>query len=260
MGAAAAIPLAGRLMPYLAQIGAVKLPTLLRGAGIVAGAAPGIMRGDLGGALVGGGLGALGTAGLGGVTTGLGTRAGIQAARMAGSKGFGATAAGILGRAAVPVGIGAIAGGSTAGLLGGGAGNVGRSALSLGGYGTVGGEGMGAGGTPLPPGMGMYGGISPMGDPLSVLSPLGLDAGRRLRSIKDAETLRDAQNILLPTVRKFAEQAKRDEFARDMAGAGIKQNILTNAALTENMQRAGLNMGQTAASQAGQALTARYNY
>ena len=260
MGAAAAIPLAGRLMPYLAQIGAVKLPTLLRGAGIVAGAAPGIMRGDLGGALVGGGLGALGTAGLGGVTTGLGTRAGIQAARMAGSKGFGATAAGILGRAAVPVGIGAIAGGSTAGLLGGGAGNVGRSALSLGGYGTVGGEGMGAGGTPLPPGMGPYGNVSPLGDPLSVLSPLGLDAGRRLRSIKDAETLRDAQNILLPTIRKYAEQAKRDEFARDMAGAGIKQNILTNAALTENMQRAGLNMGLTAAQQAGQALTARYNY
>jgi hypothetical protein len=119
---------------------------------------------------------------------------------------------------------------------------------------------MAAGGTPLPPGMTQYGGISPLGDPLSVLSPLGLDAGRRLRSIKDAETLRDAQNILLPTVRKFAEQAKRDEFTRDMAGAGIRQNILTNAALTENMQRAALNMGQTAASQAGQALTARYNY
>ena len=45
-----------------------------------------------------------------------------------------------------------------------------------------------------------------------------------------------------------------------MAGAGIKQNILTNAALTENMQRAGLNMGLTAAQQAGNALTARYNY
>ena len=258
--AAAAIPLAGKLMPLLAKVGAVKLPLLLRGAGIVAGAAPGIARGNLGQALVGGGLGALGTAGLGGVTTGLAGRAGLQAARLAGSQGFGATAAGILGRAAVPLGIGALAGGSTAGLLGGGAGNVGRGAASLAGYGTVGSEGMAAGGTPLPPGMTQYGGIAPLGDPLSVLSPLGLDAGRRLRSIKDAETLRDAQNILLPTVRKFAEQAKRDEFTRDMAGAGIRQNILTNAALTENMQRAALNMGQTAASQAGQALTARYNY
>ena len=74
---------------------------------------------------------------------------------------------------------------------------------------------MGAGGTPIPPGMGQFGGVSPTGDPLSVLSPLGLDAGRRLRSVKDAETLRDATNILLPTVRKFSEQAKRDDFARD---------------------------------------------
>ena len=134
--------LAGKLMPLLAKVGAVKLPLLLRGAGIAAGAAPGIARGNLGQAIVGGGLGALGTAGLGGAATGLGTRAGIQAARMAGQKGFGATAAGILGRAAVPVGIGAIAGGSTAGLLGGGAGNVGRGAVSLGGYGLTGGEGM----------------------------------------------------------------------------------------------------------------------
>jgi len=259
-GTVGATALAGKLMPLLAKVGAVKLPLLLRGAGIAAGAAPGIARGNLGQAIVGGGLGALGTAGLGGAATGLGTKAGIQAARMAGQKGFGATAAGILGRAAVPVGIGALAGGSTAGLLGGGAGNVGKGALSLGGYGITGGEGMGAGGTPLPPGMGPYGMISPMGDPLSVLSPLGLDAGRRLRSVKDAETLRDATNILLPTVRKFSEQAKRDDFARDMASAGIKQNILTNAALTENMQRAGLNMGMNAANQAGAALTARYNY
>ena len=96
---------------------------------------------------------------------------------------------------------------------------------------------MGAGGTPLPPAWVSLEVISPMGDPLSVLSPLGLDAGRRLRSVKDAETLRDATNILLPTVRKFSEQAKRDDFARDMASAGIKQNILTNAALTENMQQ-----------------------
>ena len=73
-----------------------------------------------------------------------------------------------------------------------------------------------------PPGMGQFGGISPTGDPY-VLSPLGLDAGRRLRSVKDAETLRDATNILLPTVRKFSEQAKRDDFARDMASAGTNK-------------------------------------
>ena len=237
----------------------------------------GFRQGGIGGAITGGGMGAVGGLGLGGPLRGL-TAKGI---RMAGSPGMVKGAQGLVGRVApnladVPAGLikgnlqkiaaigiplAGVAG--TAQLAGvglGGGGNLGRSALSLGGYGTVGGEGMGAGGTPLPPGMGPYGNVSPLGDPLSVLSPLGLDAGRRLRSIKDAETLRDAQNILLPTIRKYAEQAKRDEFARDMAGAGIKQNILTNAALTENMQRAGLNMGLTAAQQAGQALTARYNY
>ena len=45
-----------------------------------------------------------------------------------------------------------------------------------------------------------------------------------------------------------------------MAAAGIKQNILTNANLTEKMQKAALNLGTTAANQAGAALTARYNY
>ena len=39
-----AIPLAGVLMPALAKVGAVKLPLLLRGAGIAAGAAPGGRR------------------------------------------------------------------------------------------------------------------------------------------------------------------------------------------------------------------------
>ena len=263
--APAAVGLAGKLLPFLIKAGsAAKLPLVLRTAGVVGGAAPGLMRGDLGSAVTGGALGGLTTLGLGGVTKG---------AQLAGARGVmkGIAAAGgtplqvqgaltNLARVAAPVGIGLAAGRLGAGGIGGGAGNVGRGAASLAGYGTVGSEGMAAGGTPLPPGMTQYGGIAPLGDPLSVLSPLGLDAGRRLRSMKDAETLRDAQNILLPTVRKFAEQAKRDEFTRDMAGAGIRQNILTNAALTENMQRAALNMGQTAASQAGQALTARYNY
>ena len=237
----------------------------------------GFRQGGIGGGITGAGFGAVGGLGLGGPLRGL-TAKGI---RMAGSPGMVKGAQGLVGRVApnladVPAGLikgnlqkiagigiplAGIAG--TAQLAGvglGAGGNVGRGALSLGGYGITGGEGMAAGGTPLPPGMGPYGNVAPLGDPLSVLSPLGLDAGRRLRSVKDAETLRDATNILLPTVRKFSEQAKRDDFARDMASAGIKQNILTNAALTENMQRAGLNMGLTAAQQAGQALTARYNY
>ena len=252
--------MAGMFLPALAKVGAAKLPLLLRAAGITAGAAPSLMRGDLGGAIVGGGLGALGTLGLGSAS-GMASKAATGAAVKGLSSKVFTPAGGALvdaARIAPALAIGGLAGGSAAGFLGGGVGNVGRGAAGLAGYGSVGGEGMG--GSAVPPGMGMYGGVSPTGDPLSVLSPLGLDAGRRLRTVKDAEALRDAQNIVLPTVRKFAEQAKRDEFARSMAGAGIRQNIATQAALTENMQRAGLNLGMTAAQQAGDALTQRYNY
>jgi len=252
-----AVQMAGMFMPALAKVGSLKLPLLLRAAGITAGAAPSLMRGDLGGAVVGGGLGALGTLGLGSTATNLGTRAGMKAAQMAGGEGLKATAAGILGRAAVPV-AGGLAAGSLSAGLGRGAGNVGKAGLGLAGYGTVGGEGMG--GVPLPPGMGPYGNVSPTGNPLDVLDPLGLDAGRRLRTVKDAEALRDAQNIVLPTVRKFSEQAKRDDFAREMAARGIRQNIETNAALTQGMAAAGRQLGLNAAQQAGAALTRQYQY
>ena len=263
--APAAVGLAGKLLPFLVKAGsAAKLPLVLRTAGVVGGAAPGLMRGDLGSAVTGGALGGLTTLGLGGVTKG---------AQLAGARGVmkGLTKAGgaplqvqgaltNLARTAAPVGIGLAAGRLGGGGLGGGTGNVGRAGAGLLGYGSVRGENMAAGGVPLPPGMGQYGGTSPIGDPLSVLSPLGLDAGRRLRTVKDAEALRDAQNILLPTVRKYSEQAKRDEFARNMAAAGIKTNIALNAQLAGAMQQAGLQMGTTAAQQAGDAITRPYQY
>ena len=271
--APAAVGLAGKLLPFLVKAGsAAKLPLVLRTAGVVGGAPPGLMRGDLGSAITGGALGGLSTVGLGGAVGGLGTKAAGAAASQIGKTGIGAVKGmGLAGnlkaqelaaaavKAGVPVaaglGIGRLAGGG----LGGGS-NVARGGAGLLGYGSVRGENMAAGGVPLPPGMGQYGGTSPIGDPLNVLSPLGLDAGRRLRTVKDAEALRDAQNILLPTVRKYAEQAKRDEFARNMAAAGIKTNIALNAELTKAMQQAGLQMGATAAEQAGAAITRPYQY
>ena len=116
------------------------------------------------------------------------------------------------------------------------------------------------GGSALPMGVGPYGNVGPTGSPLDVLNPLGLDAGRRTRTVKDAEALRDAQNIVLPTVRKFSEQAKKDDFERSMAAAGIKANIELNRALSEGMAQASRQMGTTAAEQAGAALTRQYNY
>jgi hypothetical protein len=248
--------------------------------GAVGGAIPGLRKGNVGEALLGSGFGAL-TGGLG--TGGLITGATGAVGRMAGKKGVqaalkkGATALGgkqLAGQLtkkniqqAVQAGVPLAGAAGVFGLAKAGgdlgippAGGALRGGAGLLGYGSVRGENMAAGGVPLPPGMGQYGGTSPIGDPLSVLSPLGLDAGRRLRTVKDAEALRDAQNILLPTVRKYSEQAKRDEFARNMAAAGIKTNIALNAQLASAMQQAGLQMGQTAAQQAGAAITAPYQY
>ena len=253
--------MAGMFLPALAKVGAAKLPLLLRAAGITAGAAPSLMRGDLGGAVVGGGLGALGTLGLGSAAS-MATKPALKGIFAAGTKagltpGNIATLQGVA-QAGIPLGIGALGGGSAAGLLGRPAKNLAGGAAGLAGYGMIGNEGMG--GVPLPPGMGPYGNVSPTGGPLDVISPLGLDAGRRLRTQKDAEALRDATNIVLPTIRKFSEQAKKDDFARSMAARGIAQNIATNAALTQGMAAATRQLGTTAAQQAGSALTQQYNY
>ena len=248
-----------------------------------AGAAPGIRKGNVGEAFLGGAGGYFTGA------TGKGLTKAITkpAARMAGGMGMQnllGTAAGQIGglgaqkavmgaltpqalqRAAligVPLaGIGltskaaGIGGGGAGGSMGGG--GLAGGAAGLIGYGAIGNEGMG--GVPLPPGMGPFGNVGPSGYPLDVLSPLGIDAGRRLRTQKDAEALRDATNIVLPTIRKFSEQAKKDDFARSMAARGIAQNIATNAALTQGMAAATRQLGTTAAQQAGTALTTQYNY
>ena len=271
------------VVPALLMAGKLGLK-FLPAIGAVAGAAPGLRRGNIGEALLGGGLGAL-TGTSGGPLRGL-TAKGI---RMAGSPGAVRGAQGLIGTVApnladVPAGLvkgqlrniagiaipaAGIAG--TAKLAnisggGGGAGGVGGMGMSptlggaagLLGYSSIGNEGLGGG--PLPPGMGPYGNVGPAGLPLDVLSPLGVEAGQRLRTQKDAESLRDATNIVLPTLRKFSEQAKKDDFARSIAARGIAQNIATNAALTQGMAAATRQLGTTAAQQAGQALTTQYNY
>lgn len=254
-----AVNLAGKLLPYLIKAGsAAKLPTILRTAGVVGGGLPQIMQGDLLGGLVGGALGGVTAGQLGGLAKGAqlaGARGVMKGIGLAGGAPLQVQGALTnLARTAVPVGLG-LAAGRVGGGIGGG---LGRSAVGLAGYGLTGGEGMG--GAALPPGMGPFGNVSPTGNPLDVLSPVGLEAGRRTRTVKDAEALRDAQNIVLPTVRKFSEQAKKDDFERSLAAEGIKANLLLNRNLTEGLAAATRQMGTTAAEQAGSALTTKFNY
>jgi len=254
-----AVNLAGKLLPYLIKAGsAAKLPTILRTAGVVGGGLPQIMQGDLLGGLVGGALGGVTAGQLGGLAKGAqlaGARGVMKGIGLAGGAPLQVQGALTnLARTAVPVGLG-LAAGRVGGGIGGG---LGRGAVGLAGYGLTGGEGMG--GAALPPGMGPFGNVSPTGNPLDVLNPVGLEAGRRTRTVKDAEALRDAQNIVLPTVRKFSEQAKKDDFERSLAAEGIKANLLLNRNLTEGLAQATRQMGTTAAEQAGSALTTRFNY
>ena len=258
------------MIPQLLMAGKLGLK-FLPVIGAVSGAAPGLRKGNIGEAALGAGFGAL-TGGTGVGATNLARR---KAAQFAGGEAvqrfLGSTGLGMTGlspavlqratRAAVPL-AGIAATSRLAGGLGGGGAQAASPTLGgaagLLGYSTIGNEGMG--GVPLPPGMGPYGNVGPTGLPLDVLSPLGVEAGQRLRTQKDAESLRDATNIVLPTLRKFSEQAKKDDFARSMAARGIAQNIATNAALTQGMAAATRQLGTTAAQQAGQALTQQYNY
>lgn len=152
-----------------------------------------------------------------------------------------------------------IPGAGIAAGIGRGIGGAGQGAVGLLGYNHVTGEPMY--GTPLPPGTGTYGNIAPAGgNPLGVVSPGGVSGARRLEGMKSAELTRDMMNVILPTERKYSEQAKRDEFARQIAAAGIRENIATNAAMRRATQQGAINMGQAAAQGASNALVSQFQY
>ena len=114
-----------------------------------------------------------------------------------------------------------------------GAGVIGYTAQGAPVYGNV-------GGGAVPP-VGQYGGVAPYGSPLDVLGPAGM--GMRLQTYKDAETMRDAMRLLNPEILAASEARSKKEFERNMAAAGIRQNIATRAAMIQNAQRAGLRYG-----------------
>ena len=173
---------------------------------------------------------------------------------------------------ASPAGLGGLAAGTglalgAAGLTGGIGGKVaGGLGQALGGAGQAGAGIIGYtadgapvyGGAALPPGLGQYGATSPEGMPTDVLGPSGM--GRRLELLKTAQTQRDVLRTLLPEIEAAAEARSKKDLERQMAAAGIRQNIKTRAAMQEAAQTAGLQAGLGALNQAGSALTSQYQY
>jgi hypothetical protein len=64
----------------------------------------------------------------------------------------------------------------------------------------------------------------------------------------------------MPELFKAAEARSKTEFQRQMAAAGIRQNIVTAANMLERSQQAAQQMGLNAAQQMGSALTSQYQY
>lgn len=110
----------------------------------------------------------------------------------------------------------------------------------------------------LPPDIGTFGAGGTLSDPLNVLGRVGM--AQRLETMKTAEAQRDALRLMMPEIAKATEFRSRQELQRNLAAAGVRQNILTAANMLERSQQAAQQMGLTAASQAGAALTQQYQY
>lgn len=209
---------------------------------------------------------------VGGLMTGgiKGAQTAAAAARMAPPMvqqmtGSGLLAKGLTGLAAggaaltLPAAAAGLAAGA-AGPVRGAAGQAPQAAAGLAGYP----QGYGAeaqyGGAAIPPGTGQFGYVDAYGTPLDIALPTGQAAGRRLEYAKNVEQQRDAMRMLLPEIYKASEARSKSEFQRQLAAAGVRQNILTAANMLERSQQAAQQMGLTAASQAGQALTQQYQY
>jgi len=248
-------------------LAALALPALGAGMGALAGG----KEGGLPGALTGGLLGAVTPAGLRlagtrlAMVPGLGSALtkGLTAARgavglsgpiQAPTKLLAAVPGAVVGTGmtlGLPSLLGSIAGKGTASLGGAGQTALGTVAYPRPGevdYSTAG----------LPAGTDQYGNIAPYGSPTDILAGGGL--AQRLQYLKDVEAARDAMRLLNPEIFKASEARSKTEFQRQMAAAGIRQNIATRAQMLQNAQLAGLGMGATAAQQAGGALTSQYQY
>ena len=152
-------------------------------------------------------------------------------------------------------------GGPLASAAGGGAGNIGAAGAGWVLQNTITGEQVPLDAqSALPGGMGQFGYTDPYGGIWNQINPQGPAQGRRTGKILDADTTAKEINILAPTIRKWAEQAKKDELTRQLAAAGVRQNIATNARLNELSAAASQQAAMTGLQQTGSALTQQYNY
>jgi hypothetical protein len=206
---------------------------------------------------------ALGARALGGLSS-LGGKAmqsglGAQAAKMGVKLPSGPLTAAGLGTAAVGAGM-LLGAPNLAGALAAGVAPTARSAAS-------GAAGMGVGrqqpsgafdGSGAVPG-GLPAGAAPY-NPLDVASPTGPMAANRLAGLMEGDVQLENMKKMMPYLFQAAEARSKTEMQRQLAAAGVRQNIVTAANMLERSQQAAQQMGLTAASQAGSALTSQYQY
>ena len=275
MAVAAAIPLAGKLLPFLAKAGSAKaLPWMIRGGMVAGGAAPGLMRGDLGQAFQGGALGGLGSLGVTGPLSGLATRGAGSVAGAIGRSGIGAqqglSLSGNLARQQLGSAI-------AAGGLGLGAGLVsGRTAAGVGGAAKSAGGGLlGAGASQLS----KEGNLVPMsalpqgyrpdvnsmvrgpeGNWWYQMDPSGVAQGNRMGRLLDAQVNASNINTLGNALFDQTERIGQAEFERQAAAEQLASNIQQARKMALNSQEAGLRMGMDAGQNMAQAMQNRQNF
>jgi hypothetical protein len=97
-------------------------------------------------------------------------------------------------------------------------------------------------------------------DSLAVADPSDAIGGTRLNELLMQDVQLAGIRKLMPELFNAAEARSKTEFQRQMAAAGIRQNIVTAANMLERSQQSAQQMGLNAAQQMGSALTSQYQY
>ena len=103
-------------------------------------------------------------------------------------------------------------------------------------------------------------GVNPYGQIGDVINPAGALQSGRLNRLYDYDTTVRGMHKIMPAMRMYSEQAKKDDMSRQLAADQLRSNIVQAAQMGLNAQTAGLNQGTTAMNQIGNALTTQYRY